>query len=167
MSTAPVSTTEIGTSDRREQLREELESTRDLYMELVSLSNNANWRNRSGNPAWTVGQMLGHIVMYYRPIPWMMKRVRKGKGSPGLPGFLFNPFNSLVTRLYTRRYTPENIAAAYDQAHSSVLETLESVRDDELSLSASFLGIEHDVADFFHYHTRHVREHEPDIRAGL
>jgi hypothetical protein len=168
MSVATTSdSTEAIELDQRDQIRAELETTRDLFMELASKTNDANWRNRSGNPAWTVGQMLGHIVMYFGGIPWMMKRVRQGKGAPGMPAFLFDRINALATRLLTRKYTPQNIAAAYDEAHQSALETLESVRDDEWALSNSFLGIEHDVADFFHYHARHVREHEPDIRAGL
>jgi hypothetical protein len=44
--------------DQRGTLRAELESTRDLYMELVSLTNASNWNNQSGNPGWTVGQVL-------------------------------------------------------------------------------------------------------------
>jgi hypothetical protein len=166
VSTTPEPQPEVESS-QREQLRAEMETTRDLFMELASKTNDANWRNRSGNPAWTVGQVMGHIVMIYSAIPWKLERVRKGKGAPGLPAFLFDPLNAISTRLSTRKYTPQNIAASYDEAHRNALAALDDVGDDEWKLSASFFGVEQDVAEFFHYHAGHVREHEPDVRAGL
>jgi hypothetical protein len=156
-----------GATDKQQELLTELEEIRALYMELVGLTSNANWNNTSGNPAWTVGQLMGHIVMVFSAIPWKMERLRKGKGAPGLPGFLFNPLNVLSTRLATRKYSPENIAAVYDEAHSKAIGTLAGIQEHEWPLAASFFGEHQDAAELFHYHVKHVHEHEPDIRAGL
>ncbi|TVR74059.1 MAG: DinB family protein [Sphaerobacteraceae bacterium] len=158
---------EPGTHDRHQALLEELESTRRLYMELVALTSDANWHSTSGNPAWTVGQVMGHIVMVFDAIPWKMERLRKGKGAPGLPAFLFNPLNVLSTRLATRKYSPENIAAAYEEAHTKALGTLSGIQEHEWHLAATFFGEHQDTAELFHYHAKHVREHEPDVRAGV
>lgn len=151
----------------REALREELERTRVLFMELADLTNESNWNNQSGNPAWTVGQVMGHIVMIFEAIPWKMKRLRQGKGAPGLPKFLFDPLNSLSTRISTRKYTPDNIRQSYDEAHQHALETLDGIQDMEWALEAKFFGVRQDVSELFHYHAGHVREHEPDVRAGV
>lgn len=156
-----------GTTDHHQELLTELESTRALYMELVAMISNANWNKTSGNPAWTVGQLMGHVVMVFGAIPWKMERLRKGKGAPGLPGFIVNPLNVLGTRLATRKYSPENIAAAYDEAHSKAVGTLAGIQEHEWPMAAWFFGEHQDTAELFHYHTKHLREHEPDIRAGL
>jgi hypothetical protein len=156
-----------GTQDRQQELLAELEATRDLFMGLVSQTSLANWNATSGNPAWTVGQVMGHVVMVFSAIPWKMERLRKGKGAPGLPAFLFDRLNVISTRIATRKYSPENIAEAYDEAHSKAIGTLAGIQDDEWELSATFFGEHQDTAELFHYHTKHVREHEPDIRAGI
>lgn len=168
MNTSPSPTSpRIDQPARREELRAELESTRGLYMELVSLTNQSNWNSQSGNPAWTVGQVMGHIVMVFGAIPTKMGRLRKGKGLPGLPKFLFDPLNSFSTRMATRKYTPESIAAAYDEAHQQALKTLDGIQDHEWDYAARFFGVHQDTAELFHYHAEHVREHEPDVRAGI
>jgi hypothetical protein len=150
----------------RETLRFELEATRTLYLELAASANESNWNNRSGNPAWTVGQVLGHIVLIFQAIPTKIGRVRRGKGLPKPPDFLFNPLNVWSTRLATRKFRPDNVVEAYEEAHKAALAALDDVKDDEWSLAASFFGQHQDIPEFFHYHARHVREHEPDIRAG-
>jgi hypothetical protein len=155
-----------GTDARKEQLRAELEQTRDLYRELAALANNANWNNKSGNPAWTVGQVLGHIILVFQAIPWKMGRLRKGKGAPKPPDFLFNPLNVLSTRLGTRKFRLDNILPEYDEAHNAALKTLDGIQEHEWGLEAKFFGELQDTAELFHYHGKHVREHEPDIRAG-
>jgi hypothetical protein len=157
---------QVSMPDRREALREELERTRTLFFDLASQTNGSNWNNQSGNPAWTVGNVMGHIVMVFGAIPMKMERLRKGKGIPGLPKFLFDPLNSVSTRMATRKYNPDNIRTAYDEAHQKALATLEGIQDHEWELAARFFGEHQDTAELFHYHAKHVREHEPDVRAG-
>ena len=153
--------------DQRQALRDELEETRTLFFDLASQTDETNWNNQSGNPAWTVGQVMGHIVMIFEAIPWKMEQLRKGKGAPGLPKFLFDPINAFSTRRTARKYNPGNIRSAYDDAHEQALETLDSIQDHEWELAASFFGVHQDTAELFHYHAKHVREHEPDVRAGV
>lgn len=161
----PEATTAV--QERRDQIRGELEETRSLFFDLASQTNHDNWDNQSGNPAWTVGQVMGHMVMIFDAIPWKMERLRKGKGAPGLPKFLFDPLNSISTRRATRKYTPDNIRTYYDEAHEKALQTLDGIQEHEWELSAKFFGEHQDTAELFHYHARHVREHEPDVRAGF
>jgi hypothetical protein len=165
--TAPAEPSESRIADQREALRQELEDTRNLFFELASLTNERNWNNQSGNPAWTVGTVMGHMVQIFTAIPWKMERLRKGKGVPGLPKVLFDPLNSLSTRMSTRKYTPDNIRSEYDEAHEKALETLNGIQDHEWQLAAKFFGVHQDTAELFHYHAKHVREHEPDVRAGV
>ena len=163
---APSTTTTAG-QHSREQIRQELEETRNLFLGLASQTTHENWNNQSGNPAWTVGQVMGHVIMIFSAIPWKMERLRKGKGAPGLPKFLFDPLNAMSTRRATRKYTPDNVRSFYDDAHHKALETLDGIQEHEWELSAKFFGVHQDTAELFHYHTKHVREHEPDIRAGI
>jgi hypothetical protein len=151
----------------RDTLRDELEETRTLFMELADLTSEHNWNNQSGNPAWTVGQVMGHIVMIFSAIPWKMERLRKGKGAPGLPKLIFDPLNAISTRISTRKYTPDNIRQSYEDAHQNALATLYDIQEHEWDLAASFFGVRQDTSELFHYHAKHVREHEPDVRAGV
>lgn len=164
--TADVSAGPGAEDARRDSIADELERTRALFLELVQMTGEEHWNTRSGNPAWTVGQVLGHIVRIFDAIPWKMDRLRKGKGAPKPPDFIFNPLNVISTRLGTRKYRPDNILAAYDDAHNRALETLNGIQSHEWSLAARFFGEQQDTAELFHYHARHVREHEPDVRAG-
>lgn len=157
-----------GTEDAtRSSIRQELDETRALFVELAGLAGDEHWDRPSGNPAWTVGQVLGHIVLIFSAIPWKMDRLRKGKGAPKPPDVIFNPLNALSTRLGTRKFRPDNILAAYDDAHQQALDTLATIEPREWTLSAKFFGEQQDTAGLFHYHARHVREHEPDVRTGV
>jgi hypothetical protein len=96
-----------------------------------------------------------------------MERLRKGKGLPGLPKLLFDPLNNVATRLGTRSYNPGNIRSVYEDAHQKALVTLDGIQEHEWKYAAHFFGVYQDTAELFHYHAKHVREHEPDIRTGL
>ena len=167
--TRPIETDSVksGVLERRDAIRQELEGTRNLFFELAGQVDESSWNNPSGNPAWTVGQVMGHMVQIFEAIPWKMERLRKGKGVPGLPKFLFDPLNAFSTRLSTRKYHPGNIRSKYDDAHEKALETLNGIQDHEWDLAASFFGERQDTAELFHYHAKHVREHEHDVRAGV
>jgi hypothetical protein len=151
---------------RKAQLRVEMEEAKRLFHDLAAGANTSNWNQKSGIPAWTVGQMLGHIVLIYNAVPMKMGRVRKGKGIPKGPDFLFNPLNTLSTRLGTRKYTPENVVPAYDKAHDAALTELEKVKPGEWRLGATFFGEYQDVEEIFRYPCKHVAEHEGHIRDG-
>jgi hypothetical protein len=110
-------------------------------MELADLTSEHNWNNQSGNPAWTVGQVMGHMVMIFSAIPWKMDRLRKGKGAPGLPKLIFDPLNAISTRISTRKYTPDNIRQSYEDAHQNALATLYDIQEHEWDFVASFLDV--------------------------
>jgi hypothetical protein len=171
VSAEPSTPTDVAGRDehdaRKAELRAEMERARTLYHELAALADRSNWTQKSGNPAWTVGQMLGHIVMIFSAVPMKLGRVRKGKGIPKPPDFIFNPLNEISTRLGTRKYRPENVVEGYDRAHEAALAELEKVEPHEWPLGATFFGEYQDVEEIFRYPCKHVAEHEHHIRDGV
>ena len=114
-----------------------------------------------------------HIVMAVRMTPQDVKLIRGGRFvSP--PAWLFNWLNIWITRWGARRQTPESLAAAYDEAHNTLLNLLEELTEDELSLSGKYpnvggymTGGERTIADILQFLTLHFKEHESDVRQAL
>ena len=81
-----------------------------------------------------------------------------------------NPLNMLITRIGSRRATPQSVAEKYDAAHAAILACLDGVEDDEWSKGVRPLGAfgaYKTVTSVFQSVTLHFSEHEADILRGL
>ena len=154
-------------------IRSELEATRLSYHNLLSEIPLSGWEAPTANPAWNVRQVMYHIVMAVRMTPQDVKLIQSGRFvSP--PAWLFNWINTWITRLGARRHTPQSLAAAYDEAHNTLLGLLEELTVDQLSLSGKYpnvggymTGGEQTIADILHFLPLHFKEHESDVRQAL
>lgn len=158
-----VPTTTAEDAALRARLREELEGTRVLFHALVAEVGRSGWTTRSGNPAWTNGQLLWHVAIGARFASRLMGRVARGKGvNP--PMRLFDPLNAWMGRVGAWRSTPESVLRLYDSGMDGVLAALEAVPIDAWQQSAMVLGVRTLLEDAFHGVRWHYETHAPDIR---
>ncbi len=147
----------------RARLREELEGTRALFHALVVEVGRSGWKTRSGNAAWTNGQVLWHVAFGARFASRLVGRVARGKGvNP--PMRLFDPLNAWMARIGAWRSTPEAVLRQYDVGMDSVLEALDALPIDAWQQSAMVLGVCTVLEDVFHGVRWHYETHAPDIR---
>ena len=157
----------------REEIRAELEATREAYHALLDSLSEEDWNKPSGNPAWTVGQVMVHMTFAPRMLPADVNLIRRGGWMPKLPGFIFNWANVLMTRWAARNQSPQSVGALYDEAHDRVLALLETIHEDEWSLSREYpdwdpmLSGTVTLERLFRYLADHFEVHAEQVRQGL
>lgn len=155
-----------GATPDREAVRAELEATRTAFHDLLKSLSPEDWKKKSGNPAWSVGQLMWHIPWATGYVPRVVNACRQGKGfNP--PAWLMDPVNVLITRVGSRGATSKSVAAKYDAVHAAIIACLEGVQDGEWQMSVRSFGERYTVESAFHGAAGHFREHEADIRKGL
>jgi uncharacterized damage-inducible protein DinB len=157
----------------REQIREELEATRQAYHALLESLAEEDWKKPSGNPAWTVGQLMVHMTFAPRMLPADVGMIRSGGWMPKVPAFLFNWANVLMTRWAARNQSAQSVGALYDAAHDRVLALLDTIQDDEWSLGREYpdwdpmLSGTVTIERLFRYLADHYEVHAGQVRQGL
>ena len=160
-------------SDKRESLRVELETTRQGFYALADSLSPEDWTKPTPNPAWNVGEMMFHITVAPRFLSEDLRMIRYLGRTLYPPGFIFHRFNKWYTRHGARQYTLATIKQAYDKAHARTLQALDSVGDDEWHKSARYPGWDPmlsgtvTIEQLFHYVSRHFEAHAAEIRQSI
>jgi DinB superfamily len=158
-----------GSIPDRDAIRAELEATRLAYHNLVKSIPPDEWKMKSANPGWRVGQVLWHLAWGAGYFPRGVDECRKGKDR-NPPTWIMNPMNKLITRIGSRGATPTSVLDKYDVNHARILACLDGVQDDEWNKGVKPLGAfgaYKTIESVFHSVSTHFREHETDIRQGL
>jgi len=150
----------------RQAIRDELESTRQAYHQLLDSLSDEDWRKKSGNPAWSVGQLMWHLGRGMEFFTEAVAYCRKGR-APNPPSWLIAPGNVLLTRFGSRGATPASAAEKYDRAHKALLACLDSVQEDEWGKGVRIYGADYTIKSTFPEVAVHYREHELDVLRGL
>ncbi len=150
----------------RQAIRAEIESTQTQYHKLLGSLSDEDWRRKSANPAWSVGQLMWHVSRGMEFFTQAVEYCRKGKG-PNPPSWLIAPGNMLLTRFGSRGATRASAGEKYDRGHEALLACLGGIRDDEWSKGARIYGNDYTIASTFPQVAEHYREHETDILKGL
>jgi len=157
---------ETAGAPRREAIRAELKTTRDAYHELLDSLSAEDWSKKSGNTAWSVGQLMWHIAWGNSFAPRGVDDCKRGRGfNP--PQFITNTVNMLITRWGARRATPQSVAEKYESVHAAILSKLDEVTDDDWAKGAKMFGESHTVESVLRSPVTHFKEHEADILKGL
>jgi hypothetical protein len=123
-------------TDLRECLRREIEDTRRPFHRQLGSIPDAAISLPSGNPAWTIGQVLHHMSLAPRFMSvgrpddrgrrWINRLV------PRLfPKRLFDGLKARLTRLGTGYPSRQFLAAEYDRAGAAILRVLESLSGED------------------------------------
>jgi DinB superfamily len=153
----------------REAIRAELEATRLAYHDLVKSISPDEWKTKSANPSWRVGQILWHLAWGAGYFPRGVEECRNGKDR-NPPTWIMNPMNKLITRIGSRGATPQSVLSKYDANHARILACLDGVQDDEWNKGVKPLGafgVYKTIESVFHSVSMHFREHEADTLQGL
>jgi hypothetical protein len=151
----------------RAAIRAEIVATQAAYRELVGRIGDAQWALKSGNPAWTCGQLAWHMAAGTGFITGQIEAARKGKAM-NPPSFLMPVIykvSELQVKMSSRKATRESVLADFDAGIARLLGVLDSVADAELPVSAKMMGETRTFAQMFGMTAGHFAEHAPEIRA--
>jgi hypothetical protein len=157
--------TTSSTADR-EAIRAELEAQKTAYNTLLTSLSAEDWKAKSANPAWKVGQLMWHLGRGMEFFSQAVQLCRRGK-APNPPVWLVNPVNVLITRIGSRGATPQSVAEKYDAGHAALIACLDGVKDDEWQKSVTAYGTYFTIESTFGSVGGHFEEHEADILKGL
>jgi DinB superfamily len=148
-------------------LRARLEETRLAYHTLVESLTDEEWDSKQTATAWTVRELLSHMVDGLAHTPDAIDHVRRGKPFLNLPPVLNglgHSINYWLSKWKARGQTRQTILARYDAAHQALLNKLESIRDDEWSRGAPCYGEGYKtVLDLCVLPNRHFQEHAAQV----
>jgi hypothetical protein len=151
----------------REALRAELEANRTAFSTLLASLSDADLLRASANPAWTVRDLLHHIVASLEQVPGQLQAARRGKARRRVPQWLYDRANVWITRLGAARQTRAGLLARYAAAHQAAIGALDQVEEHEWGRRASFWYFETTIAELFRRQSEHLAEHAAQIlRAG-
>lgn len=157
-----------------DELREEIEATRFAYHQLLEKVPDDALKRPSDNPAWTIGEVLFHMSLAPRlmvaDVSMITGQRKIYKLFPKLiPRVLFDWVNKVYTRSKGRNLSCQQLADAYDQATTNILQTLASVQEEDFQKSAIYPGWdpllagEVTLVQLFHYVKAHFVVHEQQI----
>jgi hypothetical protein len=160
-------------TNKREQVRDQIEETRRNFHSLLEKLTNDQLDKPSLNPAWTIREVLYHMSFAPRNLPldvWMIKHLN---WVPKVPAGPFNRLNTYLTRRGGRDLGKLEIAKAYDEGHQRTIKALESVNDDEWQKGVNYPDWDPMLSGFvtferlFGYITLHFNTHAQEIEAAL
>jgi hypothetical protein len=158
---------------RRDEIRSELEATRERFHELVGSVAEEQWGESSGNPAWSIGEVLFHIVLRLRLFSFDVSMIRRFRWVPKMPASIFNRLTVPAIKIGARNHTGRSVAESYDKAHRVALRLLEDIQKDEWEKGAVYPNWDHLLEGFvtlerlFHHPAAHFALHAEEVRKGL
>ncbi len=162
-------TTQPASTADREALRAELQATHAEFRDLVASVGEEHWRTRSGNPAWTCGQIAWHLAASPGFIAGQIDSARKGKAT-NPPSFLMGmifKMSEMRVKFMSRNATPQSVLTDYDAGVTKMLSVLDAVSDDEFAISKTSFGQTRTIEEQFHVPAEHFAEHSAEVRAGI
>jgi hypothetical protein len=153
----------------RAAIRSELEAAHAAYRVLVAQITDETWGVKSGNAAFTCGQLAWHIASGVNFAAEIIEDARKGK-STSVPSFLMPlgyKINEMRIRRRSRAATRDSVLADYEREQARLLSLLDSVTDDELAIVKTNYAITQSVREMFQIPIEHFAEHAPEIRSAL
>ena len=162
----------------KEELAQELESTRLDFHHLLDSVPEAFYSHPSDNPAWTIGDVLYHITLgtpairfeiwMIRHAPWFMRIALND-----LTSRIFNWGNALFAR-HPKHITRQTLTKAYERGHTGLLSSLKRMQEDDFGRSVNYpevfvseLAGEVSIERLFRYIKLHLDVHTGQIRQKL
>jgi hypothetical protein len=151
----------------RAELRAWLEETRMAFHTLVESLTDEEWDSKHTSTAWTVRELMSHMVDGLSRIPDAIDHARRGKQYLNLPPFLnwlTHPGNFWLVKWNARGQTRQMLLVRYDAAHQALLNKIENICDDEWNRGAHCYGDGYKtVLDLCVLPNRHFREHAAQV----
>jgi len=162
----------------KEELAQEMESTRQNFHHLLDSVPESFYHNPSLNPAWTISDVLYHITLGPTALRfeiWMICHARElfQFGLNGFTAKVFNRINALFARR-TKRITRQTLTKAYEAGHAGMMSSLKRMSDDDFQKSVIYpeafvaeLAGKVTVERLFRYVKEHYDLHEIQITKAI
>ena len=161
----------------KDSLLATLDNAREEYLRLLESIPESGYSKRSGNEAWTVGDLLFHITLGPRALAleaWMILYAR-GLFQLAMnifPSRAFNQVNAWFGRRDRRGLSRAGLAKSYEKGHAVLRSVLMRASEDRLARSVIYpqefvseLAGEVTVERLVEYAFGHVELHANQIRA--
>jgi len=158
----------------REQLYQEIVETKNEYNALLESIPEKAYVLPSSNPAWTIGEILYHMIIAPR---FMIKDIKMILGQNWLfrlipviiPKKLFDWLNKHLTRYGARNVSREFLLIEYKKAHEAALKALSNIDDKDFEKSFDYpdwdplLSGKVTPERLFHYIKLHFDTHSQEL----
>jgi hypothetical protein len=162
----------------KETLRAEIEATRLEFHHLVEAIPESMYEKYSGNPAWTVGDVLYHLSLGPRALAlevnWLVHAPRLYQFLLAhFPLTLFNRVNAWLTSFGARKPTRAFLESEYEKAHNQLIHVFEKTQETDYGKFAIYPAIEESITgsvsvkQLFHYIKHHYETHAAQIQTVL
>ena len=154
-----------------------LEQAREEFLHLLESIPESDYSKRSGNQAWTVGDLLFHITLGPRALAleaWMILHAR-GLFQLAMnifPSRMFNRVNAWFARRDARGLSRAGLAKGYEKGHAALRSVLMRASEKRFARSVIYpqefvaeLAGEVTVENIIQYAHGHVELHAKQIRA--
>ncbi len=149
----------------------ELEGVRLDFLKLLHEISDSDWDRRLPGEGWTARQEMAHVTQVLQLMPTGIRRAATGRRYSVLsvvPEPLRRWANGyLIVPLTYRSATRASIAAAYEQAHTALLEVLRELPEEAWSRGAYFPREYRTVEQMAHRAAEHFAEHAAHLRHVL
>jgi|GEM_PF-683341 len=152
----------------RAAIRAELDATHAAFHRLLDSLDESEWRQPSGDPAWTVGEQLAQAAAELALVPRTVAAARTGRDfSPPQARGVTRAINTRTTRQMVRHATPQSVRAKYDAGYAAVCAALDAMGDADWERGATFFGAYQTVADVFRRVPTDFAGHAAAVAQGL
>ena len=159
----------------KDELLDEIEGTRQRFLQLLDTIPEENYALPSENPAWSVGDVLFHLTLGPRALAFEMWMLIHANGVFQwelriLPTRAFNRINAWFARRDAHRLSRAGLRKAYENAHAALRSVLKRVREQDFARSVVYptdfvpeLACEVDVERLARYVKVHFEVHSMQI----
>ena len=140
------------------------------------------WTEPSGNPGWTNGQLLFHVLLgfilvlplasvlvFFGHLPGVCSRLFSGVLNLSTPAF--NRINAIGPRVGARILGRAGVLRRFDQVHGAILARLDRVNSRDWALTMHYptrwdptFRSDMRLEDLFQYPVEHMRHHRSQLR---
>jgi hypothetical protein len=150
---------------------DELEAVRLAFLRLLREIPESDWDRPLPGGGWTAKQQMVHMTQVVGILPAGIERAVKGGRRLALafvPESLRGWVNGLILiPLLARQATPQSVAAAYEQAHVTLVRLLEGLPEEAWSKGTNYPRKYRTVEQMTHRPAEHFEQHAVQLRRIL
>ncbi len=126
------------TATLRQKLIKLLENTGEEYFALVEQVPFSLYHAPSGNPGWSMGEILQHITVGPQVLLLDVWIIRHVGWFPPLPVGLFSQINGWLPRLTAKGASPERLKKTYKGGNDLLIKAIEQTPDTDFIKTAHY-----------------------------
>jgi hypothetical protein len=144
-----------------------MEANRATFQTLLASLTDADLARPSGNPAFSVKEVLHHMVQSLQAVPAEVHAAQRGRNLFAMPQWLYDAGLAVWSaRLTAWPQTRASLARNYGAVHAAALKALDAVQETEWARPLQMFYVKTTLEDVFRRQARHLAEHGEQVRAA-